>query len=456
VQGCHHFILNLDLEMFAQFYILSPRGDSIIFRNFRTDINKSTAEIFFRHARFWQGKAQEAPPVFNIDGIHYMWLKKAGLYFVLCSLENVSPCMAMELLIRTTKLLKDFCGVLNEESVRANFTLIYEVIDEVFDWGYPQSTTNSESMRMYIYNEPVEVTESESKLRLPHFSGKTMPSSAVDKPIHTRDRESKNRIFVDVYERISMTFNSSGTLLNKGIDGTIQLKSYLGSKPELHMALNENLVIGRASGARANVSTYGVVELEDCNFHECVRDNDFEQHKILTMNAPDGEFVVMNYRVGSEFRPPFRIFPFFELTSSHKCELAIKLRCEIPATHHSSAVFVQIPMPKSASSVSLRVPPSQSAEYDERERVVKWRIGRMQGNTESMIRCSIALSSAQTASVRKDIGPIAVQFEIPFFNTSNLQVKYLRVLDPTTHREIPDTKVWVRYITRSNAYVCRL
>lgn len=45
--------------MFSQFYVLSPRGDSIIFRNLRSEIHKSTAEIFFRNVRFWNGKPQE-------------------------------------------------------------------------------------------------------------------------------------------------------------------------------------------------------------------------------------------------------------------------------------------------------------------------------------------------------------------------------------------------------------
>jgi AP-4 complex subunit mu-1 len=49
---------------FSQFYVLSPRGDSIIYRDFRHDVSKATVEIFFRNCKFWNGKTQEAPPVF--------------------------------------------------------------------------------------------------------------------------------------------------------------------------------------------------------------------------------------------------------------------------------------------------------------------------------------------------------------------------------------------------------
>lgn len=42
----------------SQFYILSPRGDTIISRDYRSDIVKGsgTAEIFFRKVKFWNDK----------------------------------------------------------------------------------------------------------------------------------------------------------------------------------------------------------------------------------------------------------------------------------------------------------------------------------------------------------------------------------------------------------------
>ena len=33
-------------------------------------------------------------------------------------------------------MFKDYCGILTEESIRANFILIYELLDEILDYGY--------------------------------------------------------------------------------------------------------------------------------------------------------------------------------------------------------------------------------------------------------------------------------------------------------------------------------
>ena len=35
------------------------------------------------------------------------------------------------------KVFRDYCGVINEETIRKNFVLIYEIIDEIIDYGHP-------------------------------------------------------------------------------------------------------------------------------------------------------------------------------------------------------------------------------------------------------------------------------------------------------------------------------
>jgi len=438
--------------MFTQFYVLGPRGDSIIYKNFRNEITKPTAEIFFRNVRFWNNKTQEAPPIFNVDGLHYMWVKRNGLYFVFTAIQNISPCIAMELLVRITKLMKDYCGLLTEEAVRANFTLVYELLDEVIDYGYPQSTTN-DSLKTFVFNEPVVVSKVDQKLlpiniKLPFGAAKTTAASAVDKPINHRDKLNSNDVYVDIYERMVFTFDSAGVVINQGIDGTIQMKSYLAGNPELVLGLNDDLIVGEHMPGR--------VCIDDCNFHECVNVDQFEQYKILTLKPREGEFTVMNYRMSSEFKSPFRIFPFFEVSSPHRAELVLKIRCDIPTNSHANGVSVTIPVPQSVTSVSCESSShsvvEQSCEFDSQEKLIKWKITKFTGGTECTVRCRIALSNASDASIRKQFGPVVMSFEIPMYSASNLQVKYLRLTDA---RSTPPTR-WVRYITRSASFICRM
>ena len=224
----------------------------------------------------------------------------------------------MELLVRLTKVFKDYCGVLSEETIRKNFVLIYELLDETLDFGYAQGIS-TEMLKAFVFNDPVQDGSSgggkgimggfQRRIKsggsnVMSRNAKTKSSDAVNRPVSiSRDRKAqrkqRNEIFVDIFERISVTFNSNGFALSSSIDGTIQMKSYLSGNPELKLALNEDLVIG--AGANASVPKYGnsssSITLDDCNFHECVRLDEFEETRTLHFIPPDGEFSVLNYRL---------------------------------------------------------------------------------------------------------------------------------------------------------------
>ena len=44
---------------------------------------------------------------------------------------NVPPSFVLELITTCSKVFKDYCGVMNEESIRKNFVLLYELLDEM-------------------------------------------------------------------------------------------------------------------------------------------------------------------------------------------------------------------------------------------------------------------------------------------------------------------------------------
>jgi len=123
------------------------------------------------------------------------------------------------------------------------------------------------------------------------------------------------------------------------------MKSYLSGNPPLKLALNDDLIIGKAGP-----SNEGVI-LDDCNFHECVNTSDFDLNRTLKINPPDGEFIVMNYRVTSDFQAPFRVFPFIDEVSNYKLEMTLKIRACFPKESCASYVVLKFPVPKLTSNV---------------------------------------------------------------------------------------------------------
>ena len=73
--------------------------------------------------------------------MHFVW---CGVVSIVWSVPNPVPALftlppppvlysssSWTVFPRLAGLFKDYCGVLNEESIRMNFTLVYEILDEV-------------------------------------------------------------------------------------------------------------------------------------------------------------------------------------------------------------------------------------------------------------------------------------------------------------------------------------
>lgn len=453
------------ITMISQFFVLSQRGDNIVFRDYRGDVPKGSTEIFFRKVKFWKEDGEEeAPPVFNIDGVNYFHVKMVGLLFVATTRVNVSPSLVLELLQRIARVIKDYLGVLSEDSLRKNFVLVYELLDEVIDFGYVQ-TTSTELLKSYVFNEPIVVDVA----RLPALGPaslfmqgtKRMPGTAVTKSVVANEPGGRKReeIFVDIIEKISVTFSSSGYILTSEIDGTIQMKSYLTGNPEIRLALNEDVAIGRGGRSIYDYSSSagsGAVILDDCNFHESVNLDSFDLDRTLTLVPSDGEFPVMNYRMTQEFKPPFRVNALIEEAGPLRAEVIIKIRAEFSSNITSNTISVQMPLPMYTTRVSFELEPGsigQTTDFKEANRKLEWNLKKIVGGAEHTLRAKLTFSQEWHGNITKEAGPVSMLFTIPMYNASRLQVKYLQIAKKS---QSYNPYRWVRYVTQANSYVARI
>jgi AP-4 complex subunit mu-1 len=52
-------------------------------------------------------------------------------------------------------------------------------------------------------------------------------------------------------------------------------------------------------------------------------------NKALKITPPEGEFIVMNYRITTDFNAPFKVFAFFENETPYKLVLTIKVKAPL-------------------------------------------------------------------------------------------------------------------------------
>jgi AP-4 complex subunit mu-1 len=436
--------------MISQLFVLSERGDLIVMKDYRSDLVRNTPELFFRHVR---SSEADREPVFVLDGINYLYVKKNGLYFTCTTVCEGSPALALELLVRLVKVIKDFMGQLTEELIRKNFVLVYEIIDEMLDFGHPQLTSTEEirPMIVNISESKMKLDFAESVARLPGLSllsGSSVSSKITEVSIQ---KSTMNSIFLDVIESINIVFNSSGYVINSSVDGCVIIKNFLkGGGAAVRLVLGD-------VGLRGKGQPGGNL-LEDYNFHHCVEDKEFEMARALRITPPQGEFVAMNYRMLPVFNPPFKVVTDCGWPTPYKLELTVRLSSTFSAEVAASRVRLQANVPEQVTSVyndllSMEHLPSQRAVYDESRRKVEWELEKMPGQLELVFVCKMTLkgSGHNQMAVKKEVAPLTLSFEIPSSSMSFVKVSEMKVQGPDSGEQ-----KFVRYITRSSNYVCRL
>lgn len=130
------------------------------------------------------------------------------------------------------EVLTEYFKELEEESIRDNFVIIYELLDEMMDFGYPQ-TTESKILQEYI-------TQDAYKLEV-----QVRPPMAVTNAVSWRSegiRYRKNEVFLDVVESVNLLVNANGNVLRSEILGAVKMKVFLSGMPELRLGLNDKVM----------------------------------------------------------------------------------------------------------------------------------------------------------------------------------------------------------------------
>ncbi|XP_029028694.1 AP-4 complex subunit mu-1 [Betta splendens] len=441
--------------MISQLFILSSKGDHLIYKDFRGAAGSDVVSVFYEKVTALTG--DQPPVVMTHKDLHFMHVRQGGLYWVATTTGDASPFSVIDFLNRLSALVKDYCGSLSEKSVQMNFALIYELLDEVVDYGHIQ-TTSSDVLKNFIQTEAIS-SRPFSLFDLSNVGlfgadtqqSKVAPSSAATRPIQsTREQGGKSEIFVDVIERMSVVIGSNGVLMKVDVEGEIKVKCYMPSCSEMRLGLNEEFSIGKSQ-----LRGYGAaVHVDECSFHQVVRLDEFDSHRILRLCPSQGEQTVMQYQLSDALpsAPPFRLFPTIERDSGGRLLMYLKLRCDLPPKSSAVNVCATIPVPKGSVSLSQELSsPDQSVELNVQSRAIVWRVPRFPGGTQLSALLKVEVPGLCSASML-EVGPVSLTFELPKFTATGLQIRFLR-LSPV---QPGLSQRWVRYITHSDSYTIRI
>jgi AP-2 complex subunit mu-1 len=385
------------------------------------------------------------PPIELVDGCTFMHTRHGNLFFVACTRSNLNPSLVLQYLFQLVTIFKAYFGdKFDEDSIKNNFTLIYELLDETMDFGYPQNCA-VDVLQLYI-----NCGSARSALEQEKQPGAltSQITGAID---WRRDgiKYRKNEVFIDVMESVNLLMSANGSILRNDVTGHVQMKAYLSGMPECKFGLNDKLIMEGGGGDKGSKNKPGV-EIDDCTFHRCVRLAKFDADRTITFIPPDGDFELMKYRITDNVNLPFRLVPAIQEEGKSRVMVHVKAIANFSATLFATNVVIRIPTPPNTAKARIMCPQGR-AKYEPENQQIVWRCRRFPGGTEYMLTAEIDLIT-QTKDKQWSRPPIQLEFQVPQFTASGLHVRFLKVFEKSSYA----TTKWVRYITKNGSYQVRI
>ncbi|GLH04532.1 Uncharacterized protein GBIM_10221 [Gryllus bimaculatus] len=325
--------------MIGGLFVYNHKGEVLISRVYRDDIGRNAVDAF--RVNVIHARQQVRSPVTNIARTSFFHIKRANIWLAAVTKQNVNAAMVFEFLLKIIDVMQSYFGKISEENIKNNFVLIYELLDEILDFGYPQNSDTG-VLKTFITQQGIKSQTKE--------------------------------------EQAQITSQVTGQVLSAHVAGKVVMKSYLSGMPECKFGINDKIVMeakGKGlSGGGDDPARSGkpVVVIDDCQFHQCVKLSKFETEHSISFIPPDGEFELMRYRTTKDISLPFRVIPLVREVGRTKMEVKVVLKSNFKPSLLGQKIEVKIPTPLNTSGVQL-ICMKGKAKYKASENAIVWNYG---------------------------------------------------------------------------------
>eukprot|EP00095_Tigriopus_kingsejongensis_P001735 maker-scaffold514_size150699-snap-gene-0.30 protein:Tk01735 transcript:maker-scaffold514_size150699-snap-gene-0.30-mRNA-1 annotation:"clathrin-adaptor protein " len=274
--------------MIGGLFIYNHKGEVLISRVYRDDIGRNAVDAF--RVNVIHARQQVRSPVTNIARTSFFHIKRSNIWLAAVTKQNVNAAMVFEFLLKMCDVMAAYFGKISEENVKNNFVLIYELLDELLDFGYPQNTDTG-ILKTFITQQGIKSTSREEQ---------TAITSQVTGQIGWRREGIKyrrNELFLDVLEYVNLLMSPQGQVLSAHVAGKVVMKSYLSGMPECKFGINDKIVVdakGKTGDDTNRIKSS--IAIDDCQFHQCVKLSKFETEHAISFIPPDGEYELMRIK----------------------------------------------------------------------------------------------------------------------------------------------------------------
>ncbi len=221
---------------------------------------------------------EEMLPIYPTSNYFLISILREDIFLLAVTTKEVQPLLIIEFLHRVFDIFIDYFGSVEEGTIKENFSTVYQLLEEMMDFGYPL-TTEPNALKAMIQPTSVISKLTSAALGSSQISDVLPDGTISNMPWRkTGVKYSQNEIYLDIIEEVDAIIDRHGMPVVTEVSGTIIANSQLSGVPDLSLNfLNPGLI-------------------DDCAFHPCVRYNRFDRDRVVSFVPPDGIFELMKYR----------------------------------------------------------------------------------------------------------------------------------------------------------------
>lgn len=391
--------------MIVSLFILLPNGEVLIEKHNRSVLPRMVLDPLQEALVKAGDNYRDVPPV-HADGRHFVIsVVREGLVFAAAVNGEEPPLFVTEFLHRMVDVFEEyFDKKVSEKMLRKQAVLIYQLLEEMLDNGFPLTTEPNVLQAMIM--KPTLVNKIVKTVARRKSVQETLPTGQLSSTHWRRAgvKYNSNECFIDIFEEVDAIIAKTGSPIVAEVRGKIMCRCFLSDVPDLTLSfLNARL-------------------MDDVSLHPCVRLTQWSSQNLMSFVPPDGKFELASYMAFN-----IQNLPIGVRSSINYATVGVgKIELDVNVKHGQTVedLVLRVVFPKAVNSVQVN-PNCGSWTYEELTKTLRWTIKKMPDMGPATLRGSVSLGVGE----RKPDGspPVLVNFQMHGATASGLKVQRLDV-----------------------------
>jgi AP-3 complex subunit mu len=229
--------------MLESFFIMTSNGDVLIEKHWRGLTPRTVCEHFWEQVSMYRNK-EEAPPIMPHGQYYLLSIYRSNMFMLATTTVETPPLPTLEFLHRIFDILEGYFTSVEEGTIKDNFATVYQILEEMVDFGYPL-TTEPNALQAMIKPPSLVGRISQAMGAKNDNISDMLPDGTISNMPWRQSGVyyTNNEIYLDLVEEVDCLLTVDGLIISSEVSGLILGNSKLSGVPDLTLQVRTRVCV---------------------------------------------------------------------------------------------------------------------------------------------------------------------------------------------------------------------